>query len=519
MTSLLTVARSGIASTFLLARLRWRMIRVTGVRTAIVGAAFFFACATAIIANFGFAIAAVAQDPTSPVNTFARDLVAQLSDGRIEGIVSLTLVVLMSVALFGPFTGTGTVSLAAAEDLFGMRPARAHRYFDSLAVNAVSGLGILQLLGLVGLNSLLALDGPRLPGMLFAFALWGCLIALMTLIAWTIEWTVRRFGRWQRYTVAAIFASLGGVIYVTNPDAATSLYGVGQAYVALLRGAEFSLLLTAVIPCAFLIGAALVLSGLRMFLNADKYLPPTNHTGKTGRYRAFPAAPVLVAFRVVMGTVLRTPQTRRPMIAAIVFGTPAVIAVPMDPLLASSLSFAIPLTIALSWPANFFGILGTGMPWLMSQPRITLAWVKALLLAQVVLTLAVVAVLSGVAVLFGRASVPQVQGVLLQAAFITFAVSGVTALLAVSKPLRAQLAGRGDALVPPVTALIYMVLLLAFTALPGAAFGGMLTDSPAVEALALLAPGAIGLLCGAIALLRWRSPEVRSHVTSIVGAE
>lgn len=519
MSELFTIAKSGAASTALLAQLRWRMIRVPGIRTAIISAAFFFVLATAIIANFGFALTSVAQDPTSPGNVFALDLLSQLADGRLEGVVSLTLISLLSIAVFGPFTGTGTVSLASAEDLYGIRPSKAHRYFDSLSVNAASGLGILQLLGLIGLHSFLTLDAHRLPGILLAFSVWAVLITLMSTIAWTIEWVVRRFGRWQRYLFGAALLGVGAIFYFFNPDSATTLYGAGNWYVNLLRGPESPALLPWAIATTIVAATALILFGLRVFLAADKHLPPALLTSKPGRYRHFSGIPLLMALRLTVVTVMRTPQTRRPMIAAVIFGAPAVMVIDMDQLLAGSLSFAIPLAVALSWPANVFALVGTGMPWLASQPKIMAVFPKAAMAAQFLLTMAVISVLSGMALLAGRATVEDVQEILLQASFITIAAAGVAALLSVMNPIRAQMTSRGDALVPPVTALIYMVVLLIFTAIPGFAFGGILAAGQWGEVVAVLFSGLIGIGCGLLAISRWRNPQVRARAVSTVGAE
>lgn len=518
MRELTAVAKSGIASTLFLARLRWRMIRVPGVRTTILAALFFFVSATAIIANFGFALAAVAQDPTSPANALARDLLSQLSNGSIEGVASLTLVTVLSVAIFGPFTGTGTASLAPAEDLMGMRPARSHKYFDSLAINAVSGLGILQLLGLVGLNSFLTLDQHRLPGLLMAFTSWAFLIALMTLMAWIIEWVVRRFGRWQRYLIATGLGGSAAAAYFSSPDQASTLFGAGHWYVSLLRDGTSGSLAVAMM-FALLATCLLVYLGLATFLATDKHLPTVALTSRPSRYRNFSGNPLLVAMRIVLSTLLRTPQTRRPMIAAIVFGAPAVVAVNVNQLLAGSLSFAIPLAIALSWPANVYAIVGTGMPWLASQPKVMASLPKAIMMAQFFLTMAVVSILSALAFVFGRASAVHVQEIMIQSAFVTICVTGVSALLAIANPIRAQMTSRGDALVPPVTALVYMVSFLLFTALPGAAFSGTLDQWPWFKIAAISFAGIAGIGCGLVALSRWRVDEVRSRVVATVGAE
>lgn len=518
MSSLSSVARSGIASTIFLARLRWRMIRVPGVKTAILAALFFFVSATAIIANFGFALASTAQDPTSPANSLARDLISQLSDGRIEGVASLTLVTVLSVAIFGPFTGTGTASLAPAEDLMGMRPARAHKYFDSLVINAASGLGVIQLLGLVGLNSFLTLDSHRVPGLLMAFASWALLISLMTSMAWTIEWVVRRFGRWQRYGVAAIVIGIAAAVYFSNPNQASTLFGVGEWYVALLRDGTSTVLAVAILS-TLTIALSLIYLGLSIFLSTDKHLPSAPLASRTSRYREFSSYPVLIAMRVVVTALSRTPQTRRPMIAALAFGAPAVIAVNIDQLLAGSISFAIPLAIALSWPANIYAVVGTGMPWLASQPKVMAVLPKAVMLAQFILTMGIISILGLLALLSGRASTMQVQEILTQSAFITICVTGVSGLIAILNPIRAQLSNRGDALVPPVTGLIYMVALLIFTALPGATFSGTLKQFPWLEVASISLAGILGIGFGLLALSRWKVYEVRSRVIATVGAE
>jgi hypothetical protein len=494
------------------------MIRVPGVKTTILAALFFFVSATAIIANFGFALASVAQDPTAPANAIARDLISQLSDGRIEGIASLTLVTVLSVAIFGPFTGTGTASLAPAEDLMGLRPARAHKYFDSLVINGVSGLGIIQLLGLVGLNSFLTLDGPRGSGLLLAFTSWALLISLMTAMAWVIEWVVRRFGRWQRYVIAAAVIGIASAVYLSNPNQASTLFGLGEWYVSLLRDGNATTFVVA-IASALAITVSLTSLGLKIFLSTDKHLPSAPLASRTSRYREFSSYPLLIAVRVVVTTLFRTPQTRRPMVAALVFGAPAVMAINIDQLLAGSISFAIPLAIALSWPANVYAVVGTGMPWLASQPRVMAVLPKAVMLTQFILTMGIISILGFLATVSGRASIFQVQEILTQSAFITICVTGVSGLLAILNPIRAQMSNRGDTLVPPVTALVYMVAFLVFTAFPGSTFSGTLKQWPWVEVASISLAGIVGIGFGLFALSRWKSDEVRSRVVATVGAE
>jgi len=181
-----------------------------------------------------------------------------------------------------------------------------------------------------------------------------------------------------------------------------------------------------------------------------------------------------------------------------------------------TLALTIPLAVSLAWAVNVFGVIGQGMPWLVSQPRLAAHMPRLTALIHVSIIVLLGGLLVGVAFARGNISPDGVLATMLGISTGAVLSAAVSLRLAIRRPVRSNLTGRGDSLVPPITALGYLMLLLVTASLPAV-----------IVVLGLEAPirpvgFVIACLIAWIVHLHnesdWRDPARRARVTAAVAS-
>lgn len=509
---------TGLRDTGLLLSWRWRAFRQPIIRVWIaIGACIMFA-GLMLSANLGYMIKLMAATGTeTAAGTFAATWILSLQRDQLGDIGALTLGGAIVAAVFAPFTGSSTLALAPVEDLHGMRLSRLHRYFDSLAINCVSGIGLLQLLALTAVTSVLTLDGQRGPAMLMTWVVWFLVIALTTSAGWTLEWVVRRWGVMMRRIVAAVMLAIAGIAVFFDPNHGKTLFGIGDGYAKTIRAASAGDLSVLILPTMvlFVIGTVLLFVGFVTTRQALALPMTVVHTSKERRAWRIPSSNTWHMAQTLLLTLWRTPECRRPVAAVVIVGVPGVAFVQMNANMETAVMLAVPLAIALAWGVNIFAVLGPGMTWLTSRPGLmrNITWISAGI--QIAITYALTCLLWTVSTLAGKAD-PNAPYHLLTGGFIAAVLAASVSLyLSVNRPIRARLSGRGDALVPPLTALQYLMRLLFLACLPAAV---AVTFDPPMQLLLMLASVVVALPLLAWSAHRWRNPAVRSQVVTTVAS-
>ncbi len=212
----------------------------------------------------------------------------------------------------------------------------------------------------------------------------------------------------------------------------------------------------------------------------------------------------------------RTVEVRRPILAVVVLGMPAVWLSGGDRLVMTTLVLATPLAVALAWGVNCFGVLGAAMPWLASQPNL-LRWLLWTVTAIQVAVVAVLAILCW--------APPWVAGVvdtrdiasLAAGLAVSTAVTTRSAVAkAVGRPYLARLGEGGDVIVPPLAATNYALRF----ALWGGQFGVIvLAQSDRLLQVALVGAALVWSSVRFAALLgQWRNRAVQAYVVATVAA-
>lgn len=510
---------AGTKDTRLLLSARWRAVRNPAARWGIALGAIILIFGLYLTSNTAFLVKALAtQGIDTAGGTFAITWILSLQRGELGDVGAITIGGALVAAIFAPFTGSSTLSLAPIEDLQGVRLARSHRYFDALVINAVSGIGLLQLLALTGITSVLTLDGEKGFAMLLTWVIWVLVVILTTTIGWSLEWVLRKWGKQVRRALGAIGALIVVALVVIDTESAKSLYGVGDPYAQLIRGAADgnSALVLVTLPVLAAAGLAMLWLGVLATRSALSYPAPVLNLSKNRRVRRLPRNMTALMTRLLVNTLWRTPECRRPLIGIIAIGIPALLFIPLNENLETAIVLAVPLAVSLAWGVNVFGVIGSGMTWLTAQPRVIGQAPRVAAMMQFLLTVSLILMLYLASYLSGNASEGAGQRLLVGAIIAGSLSAAVSINLSISHPIRARLSGRGDSLVPPLTSLNYLFRLLFFACMPAFLVIATATTLQLIITIDLLI---IALALVAWAEIRWRKPEVRARVVAEVAAQ
>lgn len=511
--------RHAARDTGLLVRLRWRLVRGVGPRLLVLIGLAVLVGVLAAASNVGRAIWILAGAGTSTTaGQFAANYVMALERGELGVVGAAALGAAVAASLFSPFTGAASLSLASPDDLTGIRPARLHAFFDSVVTTSISTIGFLQLFGLTVVASLLTLDGTGTVALLLAWLVWPCLILLTVALVWGIELL-------HRVTVRTLRRAAGTGIVVTAAAAIVAvqaewspLFGLGGAFAYTLREIAHGDFGRAGLALGLCVAssAGLFLLGLALCQAALCRPARTSTLRRVTHRRTLAVRPQLALLQILVRQMARTVEVRRPILAVVILGIPAVWVSGGDRLVMTTLVLATPLAVALAWGVNAFGVLGSAMPWLASQPHL-LRWLLWMVTGIQVMVVAVLAILCW--------APPWVAGVVdsrdIASLGAGLAVStAVTTRSAVAKavwrPYLTRLGEGGDVIVPPLAATNYALRF----ALWGGQFGVLVLaqSDPALQ---------VGLVCAALVwssarfavlLGQWRSREVQAYVVATVAA-
>jgi len=515
------VADSPWAATGLLLRLRWRMVRSRRAKSFIVlaGVIVFFGLLSCI--NLGYFVQIAAQSGRSETGElYAQAWITNLSSGTMGGLGALAVGGAVVVALFAPFTGSATTALVPTEDLAGVRPPRAHRYFDAMIINGISGIGVLQFLALTAVASLITLDGQRVWGMLFAWTVWAFLVMVTSTIGFLLEWVQRAYGRWQRrvFGVVGVAVLLGAVLL--DPNRGQTLFGLADKYTTVLRLSVISFTWWSVVALLVMLVCMVGVVGLGVWVTGRALsLAPRRGVGVGDRTsRRLGSSSVTAVRGLLWRTLWRTRECRRPIIAILVVGIPVVSFTQMGESLEIALPMTIPLAVSLSWGVNVFGVLGRGMNWLGSQPKALSEIPRAAILFQAILSFLLLILLWTVSWLAGQADFASLRVFTISALTVAGLTTGLSALLSVLHPMRAPLTtGGGDALVPPLTALGYLGLLVGFGCVPGILLANL--EDPVAQTVGVIIALVVSWIFIVAATVLWRNPRRRARVIAVVSSD
>lgn len=445
--------------TSLLLKLRWRLIRSTKSRLGVILGLGGFFLLLGIAANIGTLIREwAAQGMQTAASIYAANYVVALDRGDLGIVGATALGSAMAAAMFAPFTGASMIALAPADDLTALRPTRLHRYFDSLVTSSISTIGFLQLISLTAVGSLLTLNGGRTAGLLFTWEVWPVLVLATVAEGWAIELVHRSFGPVARRSLGLGLAGAVVAAALVDPNHGRTLFGVGDLFSQTLTHAanHQNGLVWAAAGVVLVLGVAIF--GLGLVLCRAALAKPAGVSLKArARRRLLPIStrPTVALVQLLLAQIWRTIEVRRPLMTVLVIGIPAALLTGDSTTCAMTMVVAIPLSVALAFGINTFGILGAAMPWLASQPGVMRCLLRITVGVQIGITVLLSVLVWTPATIVDHVSLGSVAAIAAGTAVSTLFTTRSAAAKAVNKPYLIRLGSRGDMIVPPLTAINY----------------------------------------------------------------
>lgn len=518
MKEILHEVKTGWQATRMLTILRWRMLRSTRMRViTVIGALMLFLSIMTTI-NMGYAAQVAAQTADTRQGDFARIWATILSTGEVMNIGAVAVGGALLTAILAPLLGASTVPLAPTEDLYGIRPARIHRYFDSLLINSISGLGVLQLLVLTSVASLLTMDGLRAPGIFYSWSLWVLFIFFMTTLGWLLEWVFRRFGRQMKKYLLISFVIIVGFSLLIDPNHGSTLFGASNLYTDTIRQSidGWTTLTTIAIFVNLTVAFAMLILGIQSTRKA-LLLPPQAKPMKDFRkYKTLGKNSYKILLSMVFRILNRTAEVRKPLTGLILSGFVVMLFLPLDSVAQFSIIAAIPLTLSLAWGTNIYGLIGTGMIWLESNPKLLNKLPLVVFFLQFISSVVLFASLLVVSFLTKNATPEQGFTLMVGGIIASFSAASISLYLATSNPHRARLSGSGDSIIPPVTAIYYMLILLFAGPVP-VSLVLTLTDFT-LQSVIMLAVIGLALFFLLRTFLIWKNRNKRAQLIAMTSA-
>jgi hypothetical protein len=187
----------------------------------------------------------------------------------------------------------------------------------------------------------------------------------------------------------------------------------------------------------------------------------------------------------------------------------------MDANLETAILLAVPLAVALSAGVNLFAVIGPGMSWLTSQPRILTRMFSVAAYTQIAMTVLIMMLLWSVSYAVGKTTLDAGLRLLIGGIVAGALATVISMELSIRRPIRARLSGRGDSLVPPLTALSYLMWLILFACFPATVVSG---GYPEVQAGSVIAALLIFAVINKWQEERFTNPLTRSRIVAEVAS-
>jgi hypothetical protein len=455
-------AYSSLLASLRLVGARKRMIRSYSVRSIITALAGFFGLVYLGALNTGYFAYITAISPEIEFNDLALLVFERMYNNDFIFLGSVSVIAFFSYIFFAPIIGTATLSLVSEDEGLSLGLPRGHKFFDALILNLLSGVGILQLLIGTGIATIMSLEGNKIAGALSFAIFWLGAGVISTVIGWLRELSVQKIGFPKTLLAGLIIVSgLGFIVTSILLPTLSNLYG---RYILFISSIETTLL-AIILLFALLLVAMFSIFGHRVseiILNNYFSKSPTVQKEKQSSIKTnYPR--LLNNLILTSLVVFRTKEVKRTIVIVGLIGVLSMAFAPLDGNVISGIVIGFIATLNLSWLANYLGLLGSGNILLASMPKIynkipvtttIFSGLISLAYSLSVLTFGLVA---------GRISVDSYFHMMLLAGLLSTILPSLAVTLAIKKPYRTRLEGRGDVLIPPTISLLYLALFISIS--------------------------------------------------------
>lgn len=444
---------------------RWGTIRKRRVKVIISLAFLAVVFMLYGLTSVGLAMRTIAANPIpgygDQFKTFAITYVSGFMEGSTTLAVSGVLTAIIGSILIIPIVGYSFSSLTPSGDLVSVRRNDYYKLSDSIILQFLSSISIIQLFAITGLNSLLTISSPR-PGLgiVYGWVLWVGVTLTTVFVAWLFEYLYRIFGLKSRVIAIGALIVLAGILALFSLKEAGTLFGLGESYGTFIKNMDkltfAENLITGVITVAVL---ALIAYGISKIGSAALNLPERPKRDKVRKplvIRLGAKKASLSQSSFLLNIIFRNANIWKPLALSSSFALISIIVLAGSPQVLSSLVFVIPLIVSLSWGVNTFGILGGGVTWLVSLPGGKEDILKNIAKIQFILVGCFFAIILLPTIIIYHIPFEQVVSFSIASLVSTIIMTRSALSKAVYQPERYRVHIKGENVLPPAKALNYL---------------------------------------------------------------
>lgn len=431
------------------------------IKSLIFAVAVFFAFAYLLASSSGYLSYLISIDPSVEYNEPLRAIFGQMSEGNNIVFGSVAVISLLSYVFFAPLIGTATLSLLSEDESLSLSLPRGHKFFDALFLNLFSGVGFLQLLIGTGVVSILSIEGSRLIPILAFFLIWLLAGTLSTTLGWVREYVIQKIG-----FVKTLVLSIGILASVSLVFSLLLLTPFAEAYTGFVvwiatLGSLSKIFLLFLGLISFIVVLAALGHRLAQRVLVASFPREGKKVSQKNSFLAGRASPFVQGLLLVNLTVFRTRESRRTIIVVSILAVLAIIFAPLDSTSLSGLVIGVIATFSLAWLVNLYGLLGSGNIFLATNPKIYQTLPVAAFLYGTLVPLAFLVAILTTGLALGSFELEAYFSYLIMSALLSPLNALFASLIAIYKPYRSRLEGRGDVLVPPLASLAYLAIFIA----------------------------------------------------------
>jgi hypothetical protein len=465
----------GLGDTLEILALRWKMLRKPVIKisllvTLVISMVLLWGLSgLSSVIKYGAQLNSSDPALTSVHNIAVAYLNLFLNSG---GVIAATTVLL---SLFGslfliPLLGYTNSGFIPASDMVSVRKNDRHLLGDSLALQFVSFLAVAQISIILLLNSLIALTSNA-PGVavLIGWGVWILFTMAANLVTWTFEYFHRRYGPLSKYFIPLVAFAALGLLALLFPNDAVNLFGISSAYLDLVRNSgDYNVGQLILIALAFLAATAALGGGISFVGSRALNLPERArkkrafHINLLGFKKAH-----ISTFTFMLNNVLRQSNIRKPLLTATIFSLGSTILFGGNLQVLQSLIFVVPLIVTLTWGANTFGILGSGVTWLLSLPNGQRNMLRHIVAVQFALIGVIHVLILLPMLLIFHVDLGTVASFTLSTLFVSLIITRSGIYKTVMSPERYRVYIRGESALPPLKALWYLIRFGLSAGIPG----------------------------------------------------
>lgn len=449
-------------STLNVVALRWATVRSFRVKAIFALVAYFVTLVLGLMINVGVLFAELATLTSAEEGSLARAWLSDVADGNLELLSIAFIGTGLGIMLMSPFTGASSLTLIDEDSSMPYGFARGRRYFDSVAFSSISAVSIIHLLVGVLTASLLSISGNRFFPILLATVLWLGFLFLSSMFGWLVEVASLYLGKITKWLYAGLLA-LGLFAVYSLSFVQDGLLKIVQQYGLLVVYVANASLMTSFLITVLIIGlvVSISLAGLmlvRKWDSSSPHLKPSSGFGKKRYSNNSDSSANLFTF--IVKVFWRTREIKRTLIAVTLVGAISAtyfFSTAPDSIL-MGITIGIPAVSALIWSANAYGPFGSGLTWLLGQPRIKNQIGLALYSLSLLQTLAIAAAFILPISIFNSDAL-YANGdwwFLVILVINAIIITNIASLLSIYRPYAVRLSGKGESILPPSAAIGYL---------------------------------------------------------------